>query len=133
MADKSISLDELKKLRQKGAEVEFEAEITTIEQFDDLVAAVKAMVASEAERVRADIARNQTNLEILATLQSMIRKQGSAPSASPVDLTPIVELIQDIKAEREFRERASYEFEINRDQRGYMKSITANPTQPTKH
>lgn len=133
MAEKSISLSELKKLRDDGAEIEFEPEVTKIEQFSDLIDQLKLMVANESERIRADIARNQTNLEILATLQALVRKQGQAPSQPAVDLSPIKELLEDLRAEREARERASYEFDIQRDGRGFAHKITAKPVGPTTH
>ena len=133
MAEKPISLSDLKRLQDEGAEVEFEAEVTTIEQFSELVESLNTMVANESERIRADIARNQTNLEILATLQSMIRKQGQAPAPQPVDLSPIWELLEEIRAEREAREqnRGAYEFEVLRDGRGFAQKITAKPVAPT--
>lgn len=127
MADKSITLKELKALREKGAEIEFETEVTQIEQFGELVETLKTIVANEEERVRADIARQQTNLEILATLQSMIRKQGSGPKITPVDMEPITKLLEEIRAEREAKAMVSYEFEIDRDGRGFARKITAKP------
>ncbi len=133
MAEKTISLDDLAKAQQDGAEVELELEVTTIEQFDELVDSLKQMVANESERIRADIARNQTNLEILATLQSMIRKQGQAPKVEAPDFAPIYELLEEIRGEREARDRGAYEFTVKRDGRGFAQSITATPVTPTTH
>lgn len=101
---------------------------------DDLVETLKCMVANEEERVRADLARNQTNLEILGTLQALIRKQGSGPAATPVDLSPIRTLVEEIVAEREARQAQTYEFDIKRDANtGYAFQIIATPKAQTTH
>lgn len=133
MAEKTITLDELQRLKSEGAEVEIETEVLSIERFDELLEAVKQMAANEAERIRADIARNQTNLEILATLQAMVRKAGEGPKAQPVDLSPIRDLIVSMHDERQARDRGAYEFAIKRDGRGFAQTITATPVSPTTH
>lgn len=135
MADKPISRDELNRRAAKGADIKIQPKPTEIAEFSELVESLKSMVANESERIRADIARNQTNLEILATLQSLIRKQGSAPAPQPVDLSPIYEVLEEIRNERMARDRGAYEFEIKRDGRGFAQSITATPTSgdATKH
>lgn len=135
MVDKSITLDELRKLEESGAEIEIEHHETQIAQFGDLIKALQTMVANEEERVRADLARNQTQLEILATLQSMIRKQGSGPAAQPVDLSPIRDLLEDIRAERH-AEPVDYDFNIIRPGGdGYQPAskIEARAIKPTTH
>ena len=133
MAEKTISISQLKKREEEGSEFEFEPEVTEIERFGELIDAMNQMVANESERVRADIARNQTNLEVLATLQSIIRKQASGPSPAAVDLTPIRDMIDELRAERMARDQASYEFAISRDGRGFAQKITASPIKPQTH
>lgn len=91
------------------------------------------MVSNEAERIRADIARNQTNLEILATLQSLVRKQGQQPTAQPTDFAPLVAMLDDMRGDREAREQAAYEFEVQRDGRGFAQKIVATPVGRTTH
>ena len=127
---------EILALQNEGASVKFPAKPMQVEQLGELIDVLKRMAANEEERIRADIARNQTNLEILATLQATIRKQGEkrTMSGSNLDLTPIVQAILEIKEEREEREHgSSYQFEIHRDGRGFAQRITATPTRQTTH
>jgi hypothetical protein len=125
----------LLELTGKGASVKFPKESMEIEQLGDLIEVLKRMAANEEERIRADIARNQTNLEILATLQGLIRKQGER-KGSPVDFGPLVQILADIKHEREEREDdngGAYEFDIKRDGRGFAQKIIATPVRPLTH
>lgn len=132
MAEKTITLDELRRSKTDGAEFEFDPETLTIPQFGDLVEAMQRMVANESERIRADIARNQTNLEILATLQSLIKKQGSGPAPQPVDLSPIKDLLEEIRAERTHAP-VDYDFNILRAGPGLSPAvkIEARAVKPT--
>ena len=126
----------LLELTGKGASVKFPAKDMKIEQLGDLIEVLNRIAANEQERIRADIARNQTNLEILATLQGLIRKQGENRkiSGSPVDLTPLVQVLSELKHEREEKENGgSYQFEIKRDGRGFAQQIIATPMRPTTH
>ena len=133
MAEKTISKDELRRLVKQGAEVKFPSKPTEISNFDELVAALKQIADNEQERIRADIQRNQTNLEILATLQAQIRKQATVKAGPAPDMTPIIELLTELRAEREAREHCAYNFDIKRDGRGFAQSITATPVAPTTH
>ena len=135
MAEKTITLKELDERRRQGVEYQFDPDILTIERFDDLIKALEAMVSNEAERIRADIARNQTNLEILATLQAVIRKQGQGPAVQPVDLSPIRDLLEEIRADRT-REPVDYDFHIVRPGgEGFQPAtkIEARAVKPTTH
>lgn len=135
MADKTVSIQDVKKLESEGSTFDFDPDLTKIDQFGDLVEALNRMVANEAERIRMDIARNQTNLEILATLQSLIKKQGSGPAPQPTDLSPIKELLEEIRAERT-REPADYDFNIIRpggDGFQPASRIEARAIKPTTH
>ncbi len=128
MPEKTVTLAELRKMTEEGAEVEIERRPAQIVQFDELVDALKEIVANEAERVRADIARNQTNLEILATLQGMVRKQAQAPQAKPTDFGPLVQILEELRNDREAaRMPVPWDFDIKRDGRGFAQSITATP------
>lgn len=102
-----------------------------IEQFGDLLEALKTLTSNESERIRADLARNQTNLEILATLQALVKKPVSGMSMPALDLTPLKDILDDIRAERDYRARVAYNFEIKRDGRGFATAIEATPVQPT--
>lgn len=133
MAEKTISKDELRRLVKRGADVKFQPKATEIANFDELLEVLKQIANNEQERIRADIQRNQTNLEILATLQAQLRKQGTVKAGPAPDMTPIIELLAEIRAEREAREQVCYNFDIKRDGRGFAQSITATPVAPTTH
>ena len=136
MAEKPITLEQLQRDQEDGAEYEFDTEVTEIRGFSDLIDNMKRMVANEAERIRADIARNQTNLEILATLQSMIRKQGQGPAAQPADMQPIRDLLEEIRAERlRASDPVDYDFKILRSGPGFSPAveIQARAIKPTAH
>lgn len=135
MAEKTISLNELQRLKSEGAEVEIETEVMQIDRFDELLATLKSMAENEAERIRADIARNQTNLEILATLQSLVRKAGDGPKSAPVDLSPIFTMLEEMRAERT-RAPVDYDFNIIRpggDGFQPATKIEARAVKPTTH
>jgi hypothetical protein len=119
--DKFIEIDEL----EEGDEVEFDPQITIVKGFTDLVAKLDALIQGHEERVRADLARNQTQLEILATLQATIRKQVSHGKPQ-IDLEPLKTVLTQIQ-EQHNQPRPAWEFEINRDNRGFMTTITAKP------
>jgi hypothetical protein len=119
--DKFIEIDEL----EEGDEVEFDPQITIVKGFTDLVAKLDALIQGHEERVRADLARNQTQLEILATLQATIRKQVSQGKPQ-IDLEPLKTVLTQIQ-EQHNQPRPAWEFEINRDNRGFMTTITAKP------
>lgn len=126
---------ELMAITKDGGSVTFPKKPMEIERIGELIDTLRTMVANEEERVRADIARNQTNLEILATLQALIRKQGEnrKPTETAVDFGPLVQILTEMQAERENRERGAYEFEIRRDGRGFAQRIIATPAGPTTH
>ena len=134
MVDKTISIAEFNLSRSEGAEFEFDPDVLTIERFGELIEAMQRMVDNEAERIRADIARNQTNLEIIATLQAVIRKQGQGPGPTPLDLTPMLDLLEDIRAERH-HEPVDYDFNILRSGPGLSPAvkIEARAITPTRH
>jgi hypothetical protein len=119
--DKFIEIDEL----EEGDEVEFDPQITIVKGFTDLVAKLDALIQGHEERVRADLARNQTQLEVLATLQATIRKQVNQGKPQ-IDLEPLKTVLTQIQ-EQHNQPRPAWEFEINRDNRGFMTTITAKP------
>lgn len=124
--DKVIEIDEL----EDGDRVEFDPHITVVKGFTDLVTKLDYIIQGHEERVRADLARNQTQLEILGTLQALIKKQVEArgPDAPQLDVQPIVQALADIRSPG----ASSYRFEIERDNRGFMQRITAVPAE-TRH
>lgn len=110
---------------EDGDEIEFDPQITIIRGFDDLLKKLDTVIQNHEERVRADLARNQTQLEILATLQAQIRQQASQGKPQ-VDLAPLKTVLSEMQ-EQQNLPRPAWEFEIDRDNRGFMRKITAKP------
>lgn len=125
--DKVIEIDEL----EDGDKVEFDPHITVVKGFTDLVAKLDHIIQGHEERVRADLARNQTQLEILGSLQAMIKKQSEGPRSpdAKIDMQPIVQALADMR----HHGASAYRFEIERDNRGFMQRITAVPAGETRH
>jgi len=132
--EKPITIAELNRAKSQGAEFDFDPDVLTIERFGDLIDALNTMAANESERIRADIARNQTNLEIMGALQNMIKKAGSGPAPVPMDLTPIKDLLEEIRASS-VREPVDYDFNILRSGPGLSPAvkIEARAIKPTHH
>ena len=131
MAEKTMSMAELLALQKEGATLKFPPKPVELQRLGELIDALNQMVSNEEERIRADLARNQTNLEILATLQALIRKQGEGKGAPAIDIdmTPIVQALGDMRATG----NGSYSFDIERDGRGFAQRIVATPVGPTRH
>jgi hypothetical protein len=90
------------------------------------------MTANEAERIRADVARNQTNLEVIAALQALIKKPAAGVNVPPPDLQPIRDLIEEMRLERH-HEPVDYDFKILRSGPGLSPAvkIEARAVKPT--
>lgn len=132
MADNPITLEELENLRRDGAEVSIDPRKMTIDQFADLVSEIRELVKSQNERTRADLARNQTSLEIIASLQALIKQQ-SGNKMPEMDLSPLKELLQNIWADRQRKEATAYEFTFDFNSQGRYSKIYAEPKPPTRH
>lgn len=133
MADKpTITEAELNELVNKGAKITREAQPMVIARFDELLSKLDAMLQANVERVQADIARNQTNLEILATLQALIRNQVSSGKPHKAEIDQIKTVLAEITEQRAMPKPA-YEFTIDRDNRGFMSKIVATPQGHTTH
>ncbi len=100
----------------------------TIEGLEDLVAELRALVDVQRANAGADMLRSETQAAIVVALQKLV----SRPSGA-VDLTPLRELMAEMHGMNESRPRAAYEFAIDRDGNGFMRSITATPIEPTHH
>jgi len=129
VVDKTITLEQLAKLRDDGAEFEFDRRPLEIGRLDELISKLDALVQAQAERTRADLDRSQTQLEVLATLQALIKKQ--AVNTPTLDLTPIRDLIAELQAGSDLRSQSAYSFDIKRTGQGYLDKITATPIPPT--
>jgi hypothetical protein len=120
-SDKVIELDDL----EEGDEIEFDPQITVIQGFSDLISKLDTIIQGHEERIKADLARNQTQLEILATLQATIRNQ-IAKGSPKVDLEPLKTVLSEMQEQRAMP-RPAWDFEISRDNRGFMTKVTAKP------
>lgn len=130
---RTISVDELLTLARDGAQIRTEHRPTIIAQFDELVAALKALIDSNTARAEAELARNQTQLEVLATMQATIRQQNVIRS-QPLDLTPLNTVLTEIQTNTEPRPLTGYEFEVTaRDRLGDIEKLRVLPISPTHH
>jgi hypothetical protein len=110
--DKTISLRRLQKLKESGALVEIEKRPLQLEQFGELIESLGRMIETQELRAEADLSRSQTQLEVLATLQSLIKKQPSGNSSHlPMDLSPLYEVLAELKSDRP---PADYDFKVLR-------------------
>lgn len=134
MVDKTITRRQLQELEKDGALVAIEQKPMQIEQLDELIGAVKSMVSNEEERIRADLARNQTQLEVLATLQGLIKKDTGGVNRSPpaADMQALRVVVEELK-ESLNREPADYDFKIIRNGPGLSPAhtIEARVVRPT--
>jgi len=122
--NKLIEIDDL----EEGDEIEFdpqEPHVTVIQGFCDLLSKLDTLIQGHEERIRADLARNQTQLEILATLQATIRAQVNQGKPQ-VNLEPLKTVLSEMQ-ELKSAPRPAWDFEITRDNRGFMTKVTAKP------
>jgi len=135
MAHKVIDHAELLELVASGAIIKREDHPTSIERFDDLITALEGIAKSNELRASADLARSQAQLEIMATLQGMVRRQANATKvhSAPMDLEPLKEILLQMQAVNE-RPPVSYQFDILRSgDNGPMSRVIAAAIAPTQH
>lgn len=135
MAEKTISPDDLRELIETGAIIKKDYRPMVIEQFGELIDQMKRILDGKEERDRVDLARHQTNLEILATLQALVKKpinNGAAPAVEK-QLRTVMEEFEKKDFEYEPEVKPAYDFEIKRDGRGFISGMKATPVQPTRH
>lgn len=132
MAEKTISLRDVRLREKQGADVRIQPKPMEIADFHDLVKALEASTENEAARIQADLARNQTNLEILATLQALVRK-GSGNGVMPkIDMEPITNVLAELREKSHIHPVFAYDFEFTRDvNSGRVMKIRATPVQLT--
>jgi hypothetical protein len=128
---KTLSKQELAELGA-SVEVKRDPEVREIARLGELIDKLSQMIDQGAERTRADLDRSQVQLEVLSSLQKMIRHNTtkSCSPQKPIDLSPIREMLAEISASRE---AVPYRFDIQRHEGGAMASVTAIPIAPTKH
>ena len=134
MGKRKISQAELLELVGEGATIHRQDRPATIERFDDLIVALEKIAAGNETLAKADLARSQAQLEVLATIQGLVRRATNATKvhAAPTDLGPLKEVLLQIH-EANDRELVAYKFDIQRGEGGYMAGVTATPITPTKH
>ncbi len=84
------------------------------------------MAEGAEAKAAAEHANSQAQLEILATLQSMI-KTGVVTKSQSSDLAPIQTVLSEIQENVRPTERPAYQFTVNRTDRGFIDSIIAKP------
>ena len=118
-------------MADSGAKVRRIVPPTTIEQFDDLVEALRAMVEASDARISADLARSQTMLEVLATLQAQVRSQKGVNRSPQIDMSPLIPVLEAVAAANRGAGRfaITYEFTFGRSQQGFVSKIRAEPVE----
>lgn len=130
---KHLTDAELAALAKKGT-VKFDPVEQNIARFGELIEKMTEMLASNAQRTQADLARSQVQLEILATLQKNMSKRSQGVIRSQeIDLGPLTELLVQIQSENSRQEKTTYVFDIQRDPGGGMARVIATPQEPTRH
>lgn len=127
---RKLTTREFLKLRDEGAEFNFPERMSKIEGFDEMIEAMKSMVSNNSARVEADSARSQSMLEILATIQVLVRKSGERRGAqgTPLNMAKVekaLDQIRDLMAMP--KPLVSYEFDFQRNQQGFTNKIIATP------
>lgn len=127
---KSITKQELAELGD-SVTVKHDPEGREVARFGELIDKLSEMIAQGAERTAADHARSQVQLEVLSSLQKMIRdNRTKSYSQDPIDLSPLRDVLSEIN---ESKEAVTYRFDIQRHEGGAMSSVIATPIEPTRH
>ena len=135
MGHRVISQAELIELVGEGALIRREDRPASIERFGDLITALEGIAESNKALARADLARSQAQLEVMATLQGLVRREANATKvhSQPLDLTPLKEVLLQMQAANE-RQPLAYQFDILRSgEGGPMSRVVATPIAQTKH
>lgn len=122
-----ITAEQLREMREHGDEIEFrDTGNRSIDGFDKLVAELRSLVEVQRSNAVADMLRSETQEKLIGLLKEMV----SQP-AGTLDMEPIRDMMVAMKAMNVDRPRVGYEFSIDRDGQGFMRSITATPISPT--
>ena len=111
--------------------IEFDPQIFVLDRMDELLAKLDSMIENQTQMASADLARSQAQLEVLATLQKLIRNK--VTSSKPVDMAPIQSALTELQTMQAEPRRTVYQFDITRDNRGLLASITAKPQGTITH
>ena len=125
---KTLTMKELAELGGSDS-VKFDLEGREIARFGELIDKLNELIGQNADRMQADHARSQAQLEVLSTLQKMIREQKGTKSTS-VDLSPLRDVLLEI-SNNQHNEAVPYVFDIKRHEGGAMSQVVATPIPPT--
>jgi hypothetical protein len=92
----------------------------------ELVAELRSLVEVQRSNAVADMLRSETQEKLIGLLKEMVNQP-----AGTLDMGPIKDMMVAMKAMNVERPRVGYEFAIERDGQGFMRSITATPISPT--
>jgi hypothetical protein len=114
-------------MREQGVEIEFrDTGRRTIEGFDKLVCELRSLVEAQRTNAVADMLRSEAQEKLIGLLQEMVNRPAGA-----LDMDPLLDMMAEMQAMNVNRPRVGYEFAIDRDGQGFMRSITATPISPT--
>ena len=126
-----ITAEQLREMREQGDEIEFhDTGRRSIEGFADLVAELRALVEAQRTNAVADMLRAEAQEKLIGLLQEMVSRPAGAPDIA-LDMEPLRDMMVAMQAMNVDRPRVGYEFAIDRDGQGFMRSITATPISPT--
>jgi hypothetical protein len=126
MAEK-LTTRQLLELQEEGDEIEFDDDgRRSIDGFDELVAEIKALVAAQRANAGADMLRSEAQSELIALVQKLLNR----PVAG-TNMQAVADALTEISAMR--TDHKSYEFTVERDNRGFMQRVIARPVVPTQH
>ena len=122
-----ITAEQLREMRERGDEIEFrDTGRRTIDGFDKLVAELRSLVEAQRTNAVADMLRSEAQEKLIGLLQNMVSRPAGA-----LDMGPLRDMMAEMQAMNVDRPRTGYEFAIDRDGQGFMRSITATPISPT--
>ena len=122
-----ITAEQLREMREHGDEIEFhDTGNRSIEGFDELVKELRSLVEVQRTNAVADMLRSEAQEKLIGLLQKMVSQPAGA-----LDMEPLRDMMVAMQTMNVDRPRVGYEFAIDRDGQGFMRSITATPISPT--
>ena len=125
---KVLTAEELREMREDGDELEIhDGGRRVIEGFSELVEELRALVEAQRANAGADMLRSEAQSELIAVLRKLVGKP-----AGSIDMAPLTELLAEMM-EMKGNHHQTYQFNIERDNRGFMTSVVATPAIQTRH
>jgi hypothetical protein len=127
MAEK-LTAEQIRQAEDEGDEFEFPDDgHRSIEGFSELVAELRALVEAQRANAGADMLRSENFEQLLELLQKIV----SRPAAG-MNMDPLHDILREMQGQQ-IPGHIAYEFNVKRDQNGFMQTITATPVAPTTH